>query len=280
MNTVLKKVAFGTVVLIALVPCLFFLIVYVQPELILTDRSVRGMKFCLRARLMNVAFDAGLMNVDRGDCRATDIQEFVVVRNNSREDFWVSGKKYDVQYELNMDIDAWSCTGKVDWIIQAKVSCATNLVFKMYSNFDVLPMPMEYRCVAIKYERFLLSMGGLSAFEEECDNMLKNISRNVPLDNIPVSPKLATLGVQGLKQAYDNGKTFLIIYLDKDMSSGFIRLLEGDPHIKLSEYFKNARAMRLDERIWWFGDDLAMHIADEAYFILHGGDTRMKAPTP
>ncbi len=280
MNTVLKKVAFGTVALIALVPCLFFLIVYVQPELILTDRSVRGMKFCLRARLMNVAFDAGLMNVDRGDCRATDIREFVAARSGSREDFWVSGKKYDVQYKLNMDIEAWTCTGKVDWIIQAQVSCATNLMFKMYSNFDVLPMPVEYRCKAAKYERFLLSMGGLSAFEEECNNVLKNKSRNVSSDDIPASSKLATLGVLGVKhQAYDDGKAFLIVYLDKDRSSGFIRLLGGDSHINLSEYFKNARAMRLDESIWWFGDDPSMHIADEAYYILHGGDRRMKVLT-
>ena len=280
MNALSKKIAFGTVALFLLVPCLFFLIIYVQPELILTDRSVRGMKFCLRARLMNVAFDAGLMNVDRGDCRTTDIREFIVARNGSREDFWVSGKKYNVQYELNMDIDAWSCTSKVDWIIQAKVSCATNLVFKMYSNFDVLPMLMEDRCVATKYERFLLSIGGLSAFEEECDNVLKNRSRNLPLDDIPVSSKLATLGVLGLKQAYDDEKAFLTVYLDKDRSSGFIRLLEGDPHIKLSDYFKNAGSIRLDERTWWFGDDIAMCNADEAYFILHGGDTRMKAPTP
>lgn len=276
MNKQSAKVVARIVVLIALVPILFFLVIYFRPEVLLTDRSMRGLKFSLRARLMNLAFDAGLMNESRDNCRVEDIREFLIARNGSREGFWVSGKKYDVQYKLNMDIDAWICTGKVDWIIQAKVSCATNLVFKMYSNFDVLPMPVEGEYAAPEYERFILSMGGLAAFEEECDNVLKNVSRNVPLGGIPVPPKLATLGAQGLKQVYDNGKAFLIVYLDKDRSSGFVRLMEGDSRIKLGVYFGDKGAIRLDERIWWFGDVYVMRVVDEAYFILHGGDMRKR----
>ena len=272
MKALSTKVVAGTIALIILVASLFSLAVYFLPELILTNRGLRGMRFSLRGRMMNVAFDAGLMNVARNAGQAMDIREFVVARNGSTEEFWVSGNKYDVQYELNSDINAWTCTGKVDWIIQAKVSCATNLVFKMYSNFDVLPMPVEDLCAATKYERFILGMGGLSAFETECDNVLKNGLCNIPLDHIPVPPKFAALGVQGLKLVHDNGTSFLIVYLDNGKSSGFIRLLEDNSHIKLGEDFKNTRAIRLDENIWWFGDVKVTCDADEAYSILHGGN--------
>ena len=278
MNALPMKVVIGTVGLITFVLCLLFVSAHFRPELILTDRGVQGMKFCLRARMMNLAFDAGMMNVNGDDCRTTDIRAFVAARNGSKEGFWVSGKKYDVQYKLNANIDAWTYTGVVDWIVEAQVSCSTNLIFRMYSNLDVLPMTMRDDCTVAdkKYERFLLRIGGLSAFEAECDNAVKNESVNDSLTDIPVSPRLAALGVQELRIVHDNSKTFLIIFLDKDKSSGFISLQKGDSQIELDVHFMDVSVIRLDERIWWF-DETQMAFDDEAYLLLHGNGRQYKS---
>ena len=186
------------------------------------------------------------------------------------------GKKHSVRYTLNPNLDSWTSSNNIDWIVLASVSCATNLMFKVYSNLDILPIPLEEGAIGSwkEYERFLLGVGGLCAFEKECDRMFKEncITDNQSAD-ILLPSRFAANGAQKVRfEKLDDYESILIVYLDADEQSGFVVSQTSAFDLRVHKLGRlcSMKIVRLGYRIWWFSKTMIFPKADEAYFILHG----------
>lgn len=276
MNARFWKIGCGCFIAMILAMGALVVVIWLCPgALFLTDRTMKGTKFRLRGRLMMLASDSGVLNdTSRQKYGAARFQTFVATKNNAVEDFWVRGKKHSVRYTLNPNLDSWTSTSNIGWIVQASVSCATNLMFKVYSNLDILPIPLEEGTIGCwkEYERFLLGVGGVYAFETECDQMFKEncIPGNQSADILP-SLRFAANGAQTVRfEKIDDDQSILIIYLDADEPSGFIVSQTVDSRVHMPGRLRSMKIVRLEDRIWWFSKTMIFPKADEAYFILHG----------
>jgi len=252
-----------------------FVGIWLPPGTFLTDRGTKGMRFCLWARLRSVVEDSGVLDdTSRQMYGAARFQTFVATKNNVVEDFWMRGKKHSVRYTLNPNLDSWTSRSNIDWIVQAEVSCATNLMFKVYSNLDVLPMHLDCQGIAMggKYERFIKGIGGLLAFEEACNRVfMRNGLQGDPVGAISLPSEFSANGAQGLRlESSNDNQLFMIIYLNKDVQSGFIVSQSVSSDVNMPRHFNGMYVIRLDERIWWFDKSQEASRSDEAYSILHG----------
>ena len=92
-----------------------------------------------------------------------------------------------------------------------------------------------------------------------------------PVGVISLPSEFSANGVQELCfESSNDNQLFMIIYLNKDVQSGFIVSQSVSSDVNMPRHFNGMYVIRLDERIWWFDKSQEASRSDEAYSILHG----------